>query len=141
VLIDYAHTEDGLVSVLHAIRAVSREKIILVFGCGGDRDKGKRPKMGSAACDLADYSIVTSDNPRSEDPKAIIDEVVTGFKKNNFEICVDRREAIHRALNMAQKGQIVLLAGKGHETVQVFKEGPIEFNERDIVEDFFRSRH
>ena len=81
IFIDYAHTEDGLVNVLKALRAVSPEKIILVFGCGGDRDRTKRPKMARAACRLADHSIVTSDNPRSEDPQAIIDEVITGFTK------------------------------------------------------------
>jgi len=133
IFIDYAHTEDGLVNVLKGLRAVSPEKIILVFGCGGDRDRTKRPKMARAACALADYSIVTSDNPRSEDPQAIIDEISTGFTKKNFETCVDRRQAIALALHLAQKDQIVLIAGKGHEDYQVFKDRTIAFDERGIV--------
>jgi len=135
IFIDYAHTEDGLVNVLKALRAVSSEKIILVFGCGGDRDHTKRPKMGRAACTLADYSIVTTDNSRSEDPQAIIDEVVVGFTENNYETCVDRKEAINRALKLAQEDQIVLIAGKGHEDYQVFKDRTIAFNEREIVKE------
>ncbi len=135
IFIDYAHTEDGLVNVLKALRAVRPEKIILVFGCGGDRDRTKRPKMGRAACELADYSIVTTDNSRSEDPQAIIDEVIVGFTKKNYETCVDRKEAISRALKLAQKDQIVLIAGKGHEDYQVFKDRTIVFNEREIVKE------
>jgi UDP-N-acetylmuramoyl-L-alanyl-D-glutamate--2,6-diaminopimelate ligase len=135
IFIDYAHTEDGLVNVLKALRDVKSEKIILVFGCGGDRDKTKRPKMAGAACRLADYSIVTSDNPRNEDPQAIINEIITGFTKRNYEICVDRKEAIGRALKMAQKDQIILIAGKGHEMTQVFKDRTIAFNEREIVKE------
>ena len=138
VFIDYAHTEDGLFNVLKDLRAVSREKIILVFGCGGDRDRTKRPKMAQAACTLADHSIVTSDNPRSEDPQAIIDEIITGFTKKNYEICVDRKEAIGRALKLAQRNQIVLIAGKGHEDYQIFKDHTIEFNEREIVKEFLK---
>jgi len=133
IFIDYAHTEDGLVNVLKALRAVSTDKIILVFGCGGDRDRTKRPKMAQAACQLADYSIVTSDNPRSEPPEDIIAEIITGFTKGNYEVCVDRCEAIGRALKLAQKGQVVLIAGKGHEDYQIFKDRTIAFNERDIV--------
>ena len=136
IFIDYAHTEDGLFNVLRALKAVSPEKIILVFGCGGDRDRTKRPKMAQVACALADYAIVTSDNPRSEDPQAIIDEVISGFSKDNYEICVDRRQAIKRALTLAQKNQIVLIAGKGHEDYQIFKDHTIAFNEREIVKGF-----
>lgn len=135
IFIDYAHTEDGLFNVLKALRAVSLKKIILVFGCGGDRDRTKRPKMAQVACNFADYSIVTTDNPRSEDPQAIINEVVVGFTKKNYETCVDRKEAIGRAFKMAQKDQIVLIAGKGHENYQVLKDRTIAFNEREIVEE------
>jgi UDP-N-acetylmuramyl-tripeptide synthetase len=138
IFIDYAHTEDGLSNVLKSLRAVTLAKIILVFGCGGDRDRTKRPKMARAACALADYTIVTTDNPRSEDPQAIINEVITGFTKKNYEICMDRKEAIGRALKMAQKGQIVLIAGKGHEDYQVFKDHTIAFNEREIVKEFLK---
>jgi len=122
--------------VLKALRAVSAQRIILVFGCGGDRDRTKRPKMAHAACSFADYSIVTSDNPRSEDPQAIINETITGFTKNNFEVCVERKEAIGRALKLAQRNQIVLIAGKGHEDYQIFKDRTITFNERTIVNEF-----
>ncbi len=138
VYIDYAHTEDGLIYVLKAMRTVSPAKIILVFGCGGDRDHGKRVKMGQAACALADYSIVTSDNPRSEAPETIIGEITAGFSRNNYEVCVDRQEAIGRALKIAEKGQIVLLAGKGHEEYQVLKERAIPFDERSIVKEILR---
>jgi UDP-N-acetylmuramoyl-L-alanyl-D-glutamate--2,6-diaminopimelate ligase len=140
IFIDYAHTEDGLVNVLKALRAVKVEKIILVFGCGGDRDRTKRPKMAQAACRLADYSIVTSDNPRGEDPQAIINETITGFTKRNYEICVERKEAIGRALKLAQKDQIVLIAGKGHEDYQIFKGCTIPFNEREIVKEFLEMK-
>jgi len=139
IFIDYAHTDDGLINVLKGLRAVSREKIIVVFGCGGDRDRTKRPKMAKAACDLADYSIVTSDNPRSEEPQAIIEEIITGFTKGNYEIFVDRREAIGRALEMAQKGQTVLIAGKGHEDYQIFKDRTIHFDEREVVKECLQS--
>jgi len=139
IFVDYAHTEDGLVNVLRSLRAVSPEKIILVFGCGGDRDRTKRPKMARAACTLADFSIVTSDNPRSEDPQAIINEIVPGFTKSNYETCIDRREAIGRALKLAQKNQIVLIAGKGHEDYQIFKDRTIAFNEREIVKEFLET--
>jgi UDP-N-acetylmuramoyl-L-alanyl-D-glutamate--2,6-diaminopimelate ligase len=121
--------------VLKALRAVKSEKIILVFGCGGDRDRTKRPKMARAACELADFSIVTTDNSRSEDPQAIIDEVIAGFSKRNYEICVDRKEAIGRALKLAQKDQVVLIAGKGHEDYQILKDRTIAFNEREIVKE------
>jgi UDP-N-acetylmuramoyl-L-alanyl-D-glutamate--2,6-diaminopimelate ligase len=135
IFIDYAHTDDGLINVLKALRAVTSNKIILVFGCGGDRDRSKRPKMAKAACELADYSFVTSDNPRSEEPEAIISEIIAGFSKANYEICVDRREAIARALKLAQKTQVVLIAGKGHEDYQIFKDRTISFNEREIVKE------
>jgi len=136
VFIDYAHTEDGLVNVLKSLREVGKGRIIVVFGCGGDRDRDKRPKMGRAVCGLADHAIVTSDNPRSEDPQAIINAITAGFTKNNFEVCPDRQEAIGRALGAARGGDIVLLAGKGHEDYQILKDKTIPFNEREIVEKF-----
>ncbi|MDE2231514.1 MAG: UDP-N-acetylmuramoyl-L-alanyl-D-glutamate--2,6-diaminopimelate ligase [Candidatus Omnitrophica bacterium] len=139
IFIDYAHTEDGLVNVLKSLKGAGPQKIILVFGCGGDRDRAKRPKMGQAACSLADHSIVTSDNPRSEEPQAIIDEITAGFSKKNYEVCVDRREAIGRALKTARTGEIVLIAGKGHENYQIFKDRTIVFNERDIVKACLQS--
>lgn len=139
VFIDYAHTEDGLKNVLQAIRSTGETRIITVFGCGGDRDRTKRPKMGKIACELSDHSIVTTDNPRSEDPQAIIDEIKTGFTKNNYEIVVDRTQAIHKALSLASPGDVVLIAGKGHETYQIFKDRTIDFDERDVIRDFIKA--
>jgi len=136
VFIDYAHTEDGLFNVLKSLKAVSRGRIIVVFGCGGDRDRDKRPKMGRVVCELADHAVITSDNPRSEDPQAIIDQVAAGFTKKNFQVCVDRCSAIGLALKSARSGDIVLLAGKGHEDYQVLKDGLVPFNEREIVKGF-----
>ncbi|MBF0122883.1 MAG: UDP-N-acetylmuramoyl-L-alanyl-D-glutamate--2,6-diaminopimelate ligase [Candidatus Omnitrophica bacterium] len=133
LFIDYAHTDDGLKNVLQSLQAVKHHKIIAVFGCGGDRDRTKRPRMGQVACELADLSILTSDNPRTEDPEAIIAEIVPGFSKKTYEIVVDREKAIERALDLADKNDIVLLAGKGHETYQVLKDKTIDFVEKDIV--------
>ncbi|MBF0384592.1 MAG: UDP-N-acetylmuramoyl-L-alanyl-D-glutamate--2,6-diaminopimelate ligase [Candidatus Omnitrophica bacterium] len=133
IFIDYAHTEDALRNILKAVREVSDSKIILVFGCGGDRDKTKRPLMGRAACELADFSIVTSDNPRSEDPQTIIDEILKGFHKDNHLEIVNRKEAIKKALSLAGKNDVVILAGKGHENYQIFKDKTIEFDERDVL--------
>ena len=133
VFIDYAHTDDGLKNVLACLKAVPHNKLIVVFGCGGDRDRTKRPRMGRIAGELADHAILTSDNPRSEDPVAIIAEIVPGFAGKNYEILPDREEAIGRALSLARKNDIVLLAGKGHETYQVLKDRTIDCVERDIV--------
>jgi UDP-N-acetylmuramoyl-L-alanyl-D-glutamate--2,6-diaminopimelate ligase len=136
LFIDYAHTDDGLKNVLQSLQAVKHNRIIVVFGCGGDRDRTKRVRMGRVACELADLSILTSDNPRSEDPDAIINEIVPGFDKPTYEIAVDREKAIERALTLARKNDIVLLAGKGHETYQVLKDRTVDFVEKDIVQRF-----
>ncbi|HLF17314.1 MAG TPA: UDP-N-acetylmuramoyl-L-alanyl-D-glutamate--2,6-diaminopimelate ligase [Candidatus Omnitrophota bacterium] len=133
IFIDYAHTQDALENVLTALRATSDARIILVFGCGGDRDNTKRPVMGAVASHLADVAIVTSDNPRSEDPQTIINQIVAGFEKDNYTVVLNREEAIKKALSMAQKGDIVLIAGKGHETYQIFKDKTIQFDERQII--------
>ena len=140
IFIDYAHTEDALKNVLSTIRDVSSSKIILVFGCGGDRDRTKRPKMAKIASQLANFSVITSDNPRSEDPQAIIDEIIPGFEGKNYVTIVDRTEAIYQALDLAQEGDIVLIAGKGHETYQIFKNKTIEFDEREIVRRYFEGK-
>lgn len=133
VFIDYAHTDDGLRNVLEALQKVPHKKLIVVFGAGGDRDKTKRPRMGEVASKLADLAIVTSDNPRNEKPETIIQDIIAGFTQKNYEILVDRTDAIHRALALAEPWDIVLLAGKGHETYQVLKDGEVDFVERDIV--------
>jgi len=134
VFIDYAHTEDALKNVLQALRTITPGRIILVFGCGGDRDKTKRPKMGAVAGRLADISIITNDNPRSEDPQDIADQIREGFEDVNYHLVLDREEAIGQALMMAGTGDVVLIAGKGHEQYQIFKDQTITFIERDVIE-------
>ena len=135
VIIDYAHTPDGLYNVISTIRGFCKGRIITVFGCGGDRDATKRPKMGRIAAALSDYCVVTSDNPRSEDPEKIVEQVVEGVKDGNCEytVVINRFEAIEFALDHAKENDIVLLAGKGHETYQILADRTIDFDEREIV--------
>ncbi|HWA16276.1 MAG TPA: cyanophycin synthetase, partial [Gemmatimonadales bacterium] len=133
VLRDYAHTPDALERALQALRPVTPGKLIVVFGCGGDRDRGKRPVMGRLAAELADLAIVTSDNPRTENPDAIIDEVEQGMGARPHERYADRREAIARAVGVAGERDTVLLAGKGHETYQVLGTEKVPFDEAEIV--------
>lgn len=132
LLIDYAHTPDGLKLVLQSLRDTAGGRIILVFGCGGDRDEGKRPEMGRIASSLADEVIVTTDNPRSEDPEEIIRQILSGAVQP-CRVVADRTEAIRTALRLAQAGDTVLLAGKGHETRQIFADGSIPYDEREIA--------
>ena len=135
VLRDYAHTPDALERVLITLRGVVRGRVIAVFGAGGDRDKGKRPEMGAVAQRLADVAIVTSDNPRSESPEAIIDDIVAGMEQGRYARIVNRREAIAEALRSARRDDVVLLAGKGHETYQIVGSQKLDFDERSIVAD------
>ncbi|MDI3476616.1 MAG: UDP-N-acetylmuramoyl-L-alanyl-D-glutamate--2,6-diaminopimelate ligase [Thermoanaerobacterium sp.] len=137
VVIDYAHTPDGLENLMKAFDEYNTGRKILLFGCGGDRDKGKRPKMGEVAGKYADFVIITSDNPRSEDPMKIISEIEAGIKNTKcpYKIVENRREAIKYALSIAKDNDIVILAGKGHETYQVLKDGVIDFDEREIVKE------
>lgn len=139
VLIDYAHSPDGVENVLRAVRGFARGRVVALFGCGGDRDRTKRPKMGKIAADLADFCIVTSDNPRTEDPKTIIDDILEGMKgtKTPMQVIVDRPEAIHWALAHAKKDDIIVLMGKGHETYQEVNHVKHHMDEREIVRDFF----
>ncbi len=139
VLIDYAHSPDGVENVLRAVRGFAKGRVVALFGCGGDRDRTKRPKMGKIAADLADFCIVTSDNPRTEDPKAIIDDILEGMKgtKTPMQVIVDRPEAIHWALAHAKKDDIIVLMGKGHETYQEVNHVKHHMDEREIVRDFF----
>jgi UDP-N-acetylmuramoyl-L-alanyl-D-glutamate--2,6-diaminopimelate ligase len=140
VLVDYAHTPDSLENVLRAARAVTQGRLHVVFGAGGDRDRGKRPLMGDAARRLADRVLVTSDNPRSEQPEAIIDEVMEGAGPD-AEREVDRRRAIARAIEEAQPGDVVVIAGKGHEQGQEFEDGRKEpFDDVTVARDALRSR-
>ena len=135
VVRDYAHTPDALERSLKTARGFTRGKLIVVFGCGGDRDKGKRPLMGEIAEKEADYAIVTSDNPRTEDPDAIIDDIVAGMRESNHERITDRHAAIQRAIDLAEDGDIVLLAGKGHETYQIRGTTSYPFDEKEIVRE------
>lgn len=143
VLIDYAHTPDGLEHLLKSARELTPSKLIVVFGCGGDRDKTKRPLMGKIAAELADFVFVTSDNPRSEVPEKIIEEVVTGISHvrgfSSFQEVVDRREAVEAALKMAKKGDAVVIAGKGHENYQEFANKKIPFDDRQVTRALLRS--
>jgi UDP-N-acetylmuramoyl-L-alanyl-D-glutamate--2,6-diaminopimelate ligase len=132
VIIDYAHTPDALERVLTAARGMTSQRILVVFGAGGDRDPGKRPEMGRIAAELADTVVVTSDNPRTEDPDAIIDDILAGIPGDVIRI-TDREAAIHRALGLARPGDVVLLAGKGHETYQVLGTETVPLDEREVV--------
>jgi UDP-N-acetylmuramoyl-L-alanyl-D-glutamate--2,6-diaminopimelate ligase len=132
VFVDYAHTPDALDSVLRTLRALEPQRLITVFGCGGDRDRAKRGTMGRAAEEHSDWCIVTSDNPRSEEPEAICREITAGMRGENHEVAMDRRAAIRRAVSMALPGDIVLVAGKGHEDYQEFADHKVPFD--DVAE-------
>jgi UDP-N-acetylmuramoyl-L-alanyl-D-glutamate--2,6-diaminopimelate ligase len=137
VIVDYSHKPDALESVLRTARELTEGRVICVFGCGGDRDRGKRPVMGRIASELADLAIVTSDNPRSEDPAAIIDEILAGVTRE-VEVEPDRAAAIERALSRAAEGDVVLIAGKGHEQDQEFADRTIPFDDREVARDVLR---
>lgn len=135
VIVDYAHTPDGVKNVLQTAAQIAKGKIITVFGCGGDRDHGKRPIMGKFAAEFSDVIIVTSDNPRTENPEKILDEIEVGIGDKIHERIVDRRAAIFRAIKLAEAGDIVLILGKGHETYQILNTGTIHFDDREIAKE------
>jgi UDP-N-acetylmuramoyl-L-alanyl-D-glutamate--2,6-diaminopimelate ligase len=136
VLVDYAHTEDALERVLLTLRTFSPATLRLVMGCGGDRDAGKRPRMGRVAARLADHTYVTSDNPRGEDPGAIISDIVRGFPASaSFVVEPDRRAAITAAIGDAGPGDIVLIAGKGHESSQIIGDRTLSFDDRIVARE------
>jgi UDP-N-acetylmuramoyl-L-alanyl-D-glutamate--2,6-diaminopimelate ligase len=135
VLRDYAHTPDALEGALCAVRPFAAGQLIVVFGCGGDRDRGKRPVMGEIAERLADKVIITSDNPRTEDPERILDDIAQGLRRGDYERIEDRREAIARALSIAGRDDVILLAGKGHETHQIRGTEKLPFDERVVVRE------
>lgn len=138
VIVDYAHTPDGLENVLRAARAITSGRVITVFGCGGDRDRGKRPLMGEVAARLSDIAVITSDNPRSEDPQAIISEIIPGVKKvggGRYFVEPDRRRAIELAIREASAGDLVLIAGKGHENYQIIGDRAFPFSDQEVARE------
>jgi UDP-N-acetylmuramoyl-L-alanyl-D-glutamate--2,6-diaminopimelate ligase len=141
VVVDYAHTDDALRNVIAAARGLKPKRIITLFGCGGDRDRAKRPLMGMAAAEASDYVVLTSDNPRSEDPLAIINDALVGLRRFDtpYSAEPDRERAIRKAIQEAQSGDVVILAGKGHETYQVLKDGPVPFDDREVATRVLRS--
>jgi UDP-N-acetylmuramyl-tripeptide synthetase len=147
VLVDYAHTDDGLRNVLQAVRTLRPHRVITVFGCGGDRDKTKRPKMAEAVAEGSDFAVLTSDNPRTEDPYAILQDAEAGFlqaqwqRDKNYAVIPDRRRAIEYALNYAQPGDVVLIAGKGHETYQIIGREYFPFDDREVAGEILTQRY
>src|SRR5258707_3105974 len=133
VFVDYAHTPDALANVLKTLRELQPQHLIVVFGCGGDRDRQKRPLMGEMVDRHADHAIITSDNPRKEDPSAIIAAIEKGFRSTHFEKIVDRTEAINRAIALAQPRDIVLIAGKGHENYQEFADHTVPLDDIQVA--------
>ncbi|MBN2310565.1 MAG: UDP-N-acetylmuramoyl-L-alanyl-D-glutamate--2,6-diaminopimelate ligase, partial [Candidatus Hydrogenedentes bacterium] len=137
--VDYAHTDDGLRNVLQAARAICEGRVVAVFGCGGDRDRGKRPKMAAVAAELADFTILTSDNPRSEDPERILLDIEVGMQRSgkrkgeDYILLLDRAEAIRQGIARAQPGDLVLIAGKGHEDYQIIGAERIHFDDREVA--------
>jgi UDP-N-acetylmuramoyl-L-alanyl-D-glutamate--2,6-diaminopimelate ligase len=140
VFVDYGHTDDALKNVLTTLREIARGRLLVVFGCGGNRDTGKRPKMGRVAEQLADFVVLTSDNPRKEDPREIIRQIEAGFTdKSKYQVVVDRRDAIAAALAKAKAGDIVLIAGKGHETYQEFADTIVPFDDKVVVKEMIEA--
>ncbi len=140
VIIDYAHSPDSLENILVTVKDFAKGRVICLFGCGGDRDRMMRPMMGEISGRLADYTIITSDNPRTENPEDIVKDIEEGIKKTDGKYCiiVNRRDAIKHALEIARKDDVIILAGKGHETYQTFKDKTIHFDEREIVRELIK---
>lgn len=140
VMIDYAHTPDGIENILKTVRGFAKGRVVVLFGCGGDRDNTKRPIMGETAGRLADFCIITSDNPRSEDPMSIISMIEPALKDTGtpYVVIENRRSAIEYALKNAQKDDVIVLAGKGHETYQILADGKIHFDEREVIRDILK---
>lgn len=138
IFVDYAHTPDALLNVITSLRPLVSRKIIVIFGCGGERDKLKRPKMGKIVTQLADYAIITSDNPRSEPPLRIIKDICKGIRSNNYRVIPDRLKAIKAGLCLAQKDDCLIIAGKGHENSQILRNKVLYFNDRKAVQKCLR---
>ncbi len=142
IMIDYAHSPESLNSILRAVKNYTQGQVISVFGCGGDRDKTKRPIMGEISGTIADFTVITSDNPRTEEPQEIVNEIENGIKrtKGKYTVIVDRRDAIKYAINMATKKDIIVLAGKGHETYQEINGKKYPFDERQIIKEIMKTK-
>jgi UDP-N-acetylmuramoyl-L-alanyl-D-glutamate--2,6-diaminopimelate ligase len=143
VFVDYAHTDDALHNVLTTLREITKGRLLLLFGCGGNRDAGKRPKMGRVAAELADQTIITSDNPRKESPEKIAAQIEDGFrsvKERDYSVELDRKRAIEEIISMAKAGDTVLLAGKGHETYQEFEDTVVPFDDRVYAREALENR-
>lgn len=140
IIIDFAHTPDGMKNILETLKSFAKNRLIAVYGSGGDRDKVKRAELGRVGSEIADLVIITSDNPRHEDPMAIIKDIVVGIEKTNYLAIENRSEAIRLALKMAEPGDVVVLAGKGHETYQINNEGVIHFDEREVVDEILSGK-
>lgn len=140
VIVDYAHTDDALGKVLSTCRDLTKGRVILVFGCGGDRDRSKRPLMGEAAAKYSNYTIITNDNPRSEEPLSIVSGIEVGMKREDgrYTIILDRKEAIRKAIEEAAPGDLVLIAGKGHETTQIIGTQVLPFDDREVAREILR---
>jgi UDP-N-acetylmuramoyl-L-alanyl-D-glutamate--2,6-diaminopimelate ligase len=133
-IVDYAHTPDALRRLLTDVREISGSRLICVFGCGGDRDHGKRPQMGRIAGEMADITVITSDNPRTEDPRKIIEDIVKGLPEGSaHEVIPDREEAIRRAVSLSKRGDVIVIAGKGHEDYQIIGSERRHFDDREAV--------
>jgi len=145
VFVDYAHSPDGLENVLRTAQGFATGRVIAVFGCGGDRDRTKRPQMGRIAAERSDYAIITSDNPRTEDPEAIARDIEAGFNEVKppgqfYELIIDRAHAIERAVAIAAPGDVIIIAGKGHETYQIFRDRTIDFDDRAVARTCVEAR-
>ena len=135
IFVDYAHTPDALESVLTLLGKLKKGRLIAVFGCGGNRDAAKRPLMGAIASRLADEAVVTSDNPRGEDPGQIIEDITKGLDRKRFRIIENRRDAIFHAIRTAKPDDVVLVAGKGHEDYQIIGDTTLHFSDREVIEE------
>jgi UDP-N-acetylmuramoyl-L-alanyl-D-glutamate--2,6-diaminopimelate ligase len=138
-IIDYAHTPDAVEKIINSVKEYAKGKIITVVGCGGDRDRTKRPIMGKIASDNSNYVIFTDDNPRTEDEKIIMNDIIDGVKKDNYEVIYNRKDAIKKALDMINDNDIVLILGKGHEDYQILGREKVHFSDSEQVENYIRN--
>ncbi len=141
MIVDYAHTNDALEKLLLGVRSLNPQRVITVFGCGGNRDKTKRPIMGKVSEEHSDWIIVTSDNPRKENPEDIINNITAGMKSKKYQIIVNREEAIKQAIAMAESGDAIVIAGKGHEDYQIIGTKKIHFDDKEVALKYINERN